>query len=119
MKVLLGRLEQGAATPWSSFLPDHLRPKGVTAKVFEQAVPNDAKSKSSQECKAPKSEYTPLGLRVVGKVWEYSQDPIGCREVQYAIETADEKTVAQIATELRDHVPWFAVSGCPRVRLRV
>ena len=102
MKVLLGRLEQGAAAPWSSFLPDHLRPKGVTAKVFEQSVPKDA-ANLSQESKAPKADYVALGICVVGRVWEYSQDPLGCREVQHAIETADEKTVLRIAAELRDH----------------
>ena len=105
MKVLLGRLEQGAAAPWSSFLPDHLRPKGVTAKVFEQSVPKDTKAKLSYESKAHKTEYSPLGICVIGRVWEYSQDPVGCREVQHAIECADEKTLLRIAAELRDHVP--------------
>ena len=105
MKVLLGRLEQGAAAPWSSFLPDHLRPKGVTAKVFEQTASKDVRAKSSQESKAQKSEYAPLGIQVIGKVWEYSQDPIGCREVQHAIETADANTLAGIAAELHDHAP--------------
>jgi len=111
MIVLLGRLEQGAAAPWSSFLPDHLRPKGVTAKVFEQTASKDVRAKSSQESKAQKSEYAPLGIQVIGKVWEYSQDPIGCREVQHAIETADANTLAGIAAELHDHV-WDATC-CP------
>jgi len=110
MKVLLGRLEQGATAPWSTFLPDHLRPKGVTAKVFEQTASKDLPVQQS-DVKAQRSEYRALGVCVLGRVWEYSQDPIGCREVQYSIETADSNTLSKLVLELHPHV-WDATC-CP------
>lgn len=94
VKVLLGRLEQGAAAPWSSFLPDHLRPKGVSPKVFE------AKSKAAPK----KADYTAVGISVIGRVWELSQDAAGCREVQLAIDNADEEQRLRIGAELYHHV---------------
>ena len=105
VKVLLGRLEQGSTAPWSSYLPDHLRPKGVTPKVFEASA--SASSKAKAEVKPPKKEYSPMGISVLGRVWEYSQDAAGCREVQHAIEVADEDIQLRIAAELQDHVAWF------------
>eukprot|EP00438_Fugacium_kawagutii_P036014 Skav228980 [mRNA] locus=scaffold671:277469:278212:- [translate_table: standard] len=105
VKVLLGRLEQGATAPWSSYLPDHLRPKGVSAKVFEQSLAASAKAKA--ETKPAKKEYSPVGITVLGRVWEYSQDAAGCREVQHAIDIADEEIQLRIAAELQDH------AACP------
>lgn len=110
VKVLLGRLEQGATAPWSSYLPDHLRPKGVSAKVFETSG-SASSSKAKAEAKPQKKEYSPVGITVLGRVWEYSQDAAGCREVQHAIDVADEETQLRIAAELQDHV-WDAAS-CP------
>jgi len=110
VKVLLGRLEQGSTAPWSSYLPDHLRPKGVTPKVFEAST-TSASSKAKAEVKPPKKEYSPMGISVLGRVWEYSQDAAGCREVQHAIEVADEDIQLRIAAELQDHV-WDAAC-CP------
>lgn len=107
VKVLLGRLEQGSTAPWSSYLPDHLRPKGVTPKVFEAST--SASSKAKAEVKPPKKEYSPMGISVLGRVWEYSQDAAGCREVQHAIEVADEDIQLRIAAELQDHVTWLQV----------
>ncbi|CAJ1366785.1 unnamed protein product, partial [Effrenium voratum] len=103
VKVLLGRLEAAGAAPWSSFLPDHLRPKGVSAEIF--------KEKKLVAKVKPKADYTPVGISVVGRVWEYSQDSVGCREVQDAMDKCDEATLVRMATELKDHV-WDAAC-CP------
>ncbi|CAK9081482.1 unnamed protein product [Durusdinium trenchii] len=108
VKVLLGRLEQGGAAPWSSFLPDHLRPKEVSAKVFHESA---SSVKAKAEPKPRRGDYTPVGISVFGRVWEYSQDAAGCREVQLAIEMADEENRLRIVAELHDHV-WDAAC-CP------
>ncbi|CAK9049647.1 unnamed protein product [Durusdinium trenchii] len=105
VKVLLGRLEQDSA-PWSSFLPDDLRPKQVSAKVFYES----ASTKAQAEATTRRGDYTPVGISVFGRVWEYSQDAAGCREVQLAIEMADEESRWRIAAELQDHV-WDAACG--------
>ncbi|CAK9063748.1 unnamed protein product, partial [Durusdinium trenchii] len=105
VKVLPGRLEQDSA-PWSSFLPDDLRPKQVSAKVFYES----ASTKAQAEATTRRGDYTPVGISVFGRVWEYSQDAAGCREVQLAIEMADEESRWRIAAELQDHV-WDAACG--------
>jgi len=58
-----------------------------------------------------KPSLTP-GVSVAGHVWSLSQDSAGCREVQDAIETAeDEKARLGLAMELSGHV-WEALQ-CP------
>ena len=108
VKVLLGRLEQGGAAPWSSFLPDHLRPKEVSAKVFHESA---SSVKAKAEPKPRRGDYTPVGISVFGRVWEYSQDAAGCREVQLAIEMADEENRLRIVAEFHDHASWLCVES--------
>lgn len=109
VKVLLGRLEQDSA-PWSSFLPDDLRPKQVSAKVFYES----ASTKAQAEATTRRGDYTPVGISVFGRVWEYSQDAAGCREVQLAIEMADEESRWRIAAELQDHASWLHNVSCEK-----
>lgn len=48
--------------------------------------------------------YEPIGFPVFGRVWELSQDAIGCREVQHALQVCDDGERLMIAAELSGRV---------------
>eukprot|EP00440_Ansanella_granifera_P031586 gb/GFBE01034286.1/.p1 GENE.gb/GFBE01034286.1/~~gb/GFBE01034286.1/.p1 ORF type:complete len:338 (+),score=63.10 gb/GFBE01034286.1/:1-1014(+) len=108
VRVLLGRL--GGSSPWAGYLPDVLRPAGVPAKVFKTAA-SSTEPHVEEKVDSPPA-YKPQGIPVLGSVWELSQNPAGCREVQHAIDIApDDEARLAIAEELYGH-EWEAMR-CP------
>lgn len=100
---------------WTGWLPDSLRPVSVPprhspAQASPTALPiekveHDKESATSSEERPRRPLYQPQGLPVTGRVWEFSQDPKGCREVQHALDSAqNEEDRIAIAMELKGHV---------------
>jgi len=110
VRVLKARLEATDGA-WTAYLPDGVRPKNInpidfSSKQMGLTSPSPGKLEASS-----KPEYQVKGVCVAGKVWPLAQDPQGCREVQFAIDSADEVEVVTLAKELEGHI-WEATC-CP------
>lgn len=114
MQALLQRLGSGAqVNPWAAYLPDGLRPMGVNParpEANEQfSFPSVTVVLAKKDCvPEPVSE----GVEFKGRVWELSQQKVGCRQVQHALHEAESDLQREaLASELHGHV--VEASKCP------
>jgi pumilio RNA-binding family len=133
-RALLARLNSRIdSNPWHSYLPDSLRPEGIVAR-FPQSVgagplPTLLSSKPStfegrgnklerrkdadSNISAGSSEKVVTSFSepdvIKGHVWELSQDSLGCRQVQKALDDAlSYEDRFALMCELKTHV-WEAM----------
>lgn len=84
------------------------------AGVFLQVAPASSVAGQCSACGSCGNSCQPVPScvsSIAGRVWSLSQDAQGCRQVQLALEMADEGSRMAIASELRGHV--FEAMRCP------
>lgn len=101
MQALMDRLGSSQMNLWAQYLPRELHLKAC-----------DTSCKPSRGSVLNKQHINVTGASVRGRVWELSRQPQGSREVQDAVDAAqDAKAVASLVDELQGHI-WEA-SRCP------
>jgi len=104
MQALMDRLSSSQMNLWAQYLPRELR-HGDLKACRTSCKPSSGSALS-------KHHGNVTGGSVAGRVWELSRQPQGSREVQNAVDAAqDAKAVASMVCELQGHI-WEA-SRCP------
>lgn len=114
LRSLLDRLGSGSQLlSWSCYLPSSLQPPlppPVAAVVSQRPSLASGSGRGGETGEA--AGFGLEGLLVAGRVWSLSQEPIGCRQVQAALDAASsDKAREALAGELRGHV--VHASRCP------
>jgi len=118
LRALLERMNANESPPWGTHLnPDCLRAERSARKQIAQDPLEDLPrllGASRWQVPAPTKACgisSSHSTEVVGRVWELSQDPAGCREIQKAFDCATDELKLALALELQGHV--LEAMKCP------